>query len=129
MRNLLLALAALSLLAVMPACSSAVANIRDMGRQAVVMEPPRAPHLKGPELREGQVLLAGNYHRALSPEAKGRRSGEVRAPGGVIATHSWDLRFSVAFGGGGPSKRPRTSPTLGTNNPGGGYGNLGSTSA
>ena len=101
-RKDLLRIPALGLLTVgLTACSAthATVEIKDIARQAVLYEPARAPHLKGPELRVGQSLLAGNYHLSLSPNADGLRAGSERAPGGVAATHSWDLRFSTALGG------------------------------
>lgn len=97
--NAAMTIGAIALVATFAGCTTtnATTQIRDVGRQALMYEPPQAPHLKGPELRGGQILLAATHHASLSPTPNGLRSGSEEAPGGVVATHSWDLRFSHAL--------------------------------
>jgi hypothetical protein len=71
--------------------------INDTGRQAVLYETSRAPHMRGPGLHAGESEVTGNYSYSLGPEAKGTRLPGQDTAGGAVAEHMWDVRFTTAM--------------------------------
>ncbi|MEC8024811.1 MAG: hypothetical protein VX223_12810 [Myxococcota bacterium] len=80
------------------ACTTTTTTIvHDTGRQAVLYESARAPHMKGPGLRGGEVSTALGYNVALGPRASGNRLPGQGTGGGAIAMHTVEGRIAVAM--------------------------------
>jgi len=77
--------------------TTTLTKIQDVGQQAVLYESARAPHLKGPGLRGGQVQMAANYNVSHGPKSSGLRTPGGDGTGGVVSQQSWDVRFATAI--------------------------------
>ena len=72
--------------------------VQDTGRQAVLYESARAPHMRGPGLKPGQIAGAVGYNATLGPKADGYRLPGQPTGGGAIAKHTVDGRLAFAMG-------------------------------